>query len=381
MATVNISQPFTFLAAQDWAWDVVGTPTSTTLTISDGTHRMTFNGSFTYPDDNTVNGTVTATYYYVSGSLVFSVTGMSSDAHQLQIYAETPGDTQETFAYVLSGNDTINGSSGNDVLVGYNGNDILKGNGGSDVLYGYAGTDTLYGGIGKDVLNGGAGADTMRGNAGNDVYYVDNTSDKAIELSGEGSDLVKSNVTFTLGANVEALTLTGASAINGYGNGLANSMTGNNAANTLAGNLGNDVLRGNGGNDILNGGGGSDNLIGGAGKDNLTGGTGVDSFVFNSALGPGNVDTIKDYTRADDVIRLENSIFTSLSTTGPLNANNFKVGINAADANDFIIYNNVTGALYYDADGSGAGSKVLIANVFSSGTTAASLSAGEFVVI
>ncbi|MFG1379929.1 calcium-binding protein, partial [Xanthobacter autotrophicus ATCC 700551] len=59
-------------------------------------------------------------------------------------------------------------------------------------------------------------------------------------------------------ANVENLTLTGTSAINGTGNALANVLVGNEGANTLAGNDGDDTLRGNGGNDTLVGGSGTD---------------------------------------------------------------------------------------------------------------------------
>jgi len=173
-------------------------------------------------------------------------------------------------------------------------------------------------------------------------------------------------------------------------NTLNNVLTGKNADNILTGGTGNDTLKGNGGNDTLLGGagadkllgdGGNDTLIGGGGKDVLTGGAGKDFFVFDFALGSTNIDTLKDYTAADDTIRLENGIFTQLSTTGALSADNLKLGAAAADANDFIIYNDSTGALFYDADGSGAGAAMQFATVYSAGTTPAALSAGEFVVI
>ena len=89
----------------------------------------------------------------------------------------------------------------------------------------------------------------MQGLAGNDIYVVDNVSDKAIEAASAGTDRVNSAVSFTLGANVENLTLTGAAAISGAGNTLANIIIGNSANNTLSGGTGVDSLRGGLGND------------------------------------------------------------------------------------------------------------------------------------
>jgi Ca2+-binding RTX toxin-like protein len=266
----------------------------------------------------------------------------------------------------LTGTDAINGT-GNTLA------NTITGNSAANKLYGQTGNDTLIGNGGNDTLNGGGGTDTMKGGAGNDIYVVDNTGDIVTELATQGSDTVQSSVSFTLSANVEKLTLTGTTAINGIGNGLANVLTGNSAANKLNGVTGNDTLIGNGGNDTL---------TGGAGKDTLTGGTGSDFFVFNAALNAStNIDIIKDYTASADTILLENSIFTKLTTTGALSTANFKLGTAATDANDFIVYNNSTGALYYDADGSGAGAAIQFATVYSSGTTPATLSAAEFVMI
>ncbi|MGE5501292.1 MAG: M10 family metallopeptidase C-terminal domain-containing protein [Ignavibacteriales bacterium] len=138
---------------------------------------------------------------------------------------------------------TVNGTPGDDKLVG-----------GSDA-------DTLYGYGGNDQLDGKAGADTMYGGTGNDSYVVDNAGDKVVENAGEGTDFVLSTVTFTLGDNVENMTLAGAAAIDGTGNGLANKLLGNVAANVLSGGAGNDWLDGRGGGDTLKGGTGNDTYV------------------------------------------------------------------------------------------------------------------------
>ena len=105
------------------------------------------------------------------------------------------------------------------------------------MLNGNAGNDMLLGSTGNDTLNGGFGIDNMQGGVGNDIYVVDNVLDATIETLavGGGTDLVQSSVTRTLGANLENLTLTGAGAINGTGNTLANTIVGNGAANDLRG--------------------------------------------------------------------------------------------------------------------------------------------------
>jgi Ca2+-binding RTX toxin-like protein len=107
----------------------------------------------------------------------------------------------------------------------------------------------LIGNTGNNRLDGGAGADTMIGGAGDDVYVVENTGDVVTELAGGGVDLVESSITCTLGAEVENLTLTGAAAVNGTGNALANRITGNAAANRIDGGAGHDTMIGGAGND------------------------------------------------------------------------------------------------------------------------------------
>lgn len=134
----------------------------------------------------------------------------------------------------------------------------LFGQEGDDSLIGGSGNDFLDGGDGNDALAGGAGADTISGGAGDDTYVVDSMLDMVTEAINAGNDTVQSSVTYTLGTNVENLTLTGITAINGTGNALNNVLLGNTADNTLSGGQGDDYL---------SGGGGADTMIGGLGSD------------------------------------------------------------------------------------------------------------------
>lgn len=127
----------------------------------------------------------------------------------------------------------------------------ITGTSGSDSLKGTSGAERLYGLAGADTLNGGAGADSMGGGAGDDLYGVDHSGDKIYEAAGEGVDTVKASIGWTLGVNLERLSLVGAAAINGSGNALDNTLLGNAAANVLSGGEGADVYDGAGGNDRL----------------------------------------------------------------------------------------------------------------------------------
>ncbi len=148
----------------------------------------------------------------------------------------------------------------------------------NDWLYGNAANNRLEGGNGQDQLDGREGADTMIGGAGGDYYYVDDSGDVIVELdTGSEIDTVISYVNYTLGANVENLTLApNWGQINGKGNGSANIIIGNEYDNILEGAGGADTLNGRDGNDRLvvndlsfaniDGGGGTDTLaLGGAG--------------------------------------------------------------------------------------------------------------------
>ncbi|ANY79170.1 hypothetical protein BB934_13895 [Microvirga ossetica] len=218
---------------------------------------------------------------------------------------------------------TVRGTTGNDFLPGLDGNDRILGRQGDDRLDGGRGNDRLFGGSGNDTLLGGSGNDRLAGEGGNDRL-----------LGGSGNDFLEG----------------------GSGN------------DSLVGGSGSDALRGGSGDDRLDGGRGRDILNGGLGTDFLIGGSSADAFRFSTALGSSNIDTIQGYNAAADTIFLENSVFTGLSA-GILSRNAFRIGISAGDATDRIIYDDQTGALYFDADGSGTGSaQVQFANLLGTPT-------------
>ena len=223
-------------------------------------------------------------------------------------------------------------------------------------LTGNALANALIGNAGANQLNGAGGADTMTGREGNDTYYVDNAADRAVEAAGQGTDIVYTSVSYTLASNSDVENLStilwqATDAINLTGNGLANTLFGNAGANQLNG---------------------------GAGADTLDGKGGADSFAFTTALGAGNVDVIVGFSVADDTIRLGGGAgepFAALAS-GALAASAFVIGTAAADATDMLIYNSATGALLYDADGSGGAAAVQFARL----STGLSLTAADFFI-
>ncbi|WP_052003450.1 polysaccharide lyase family 7 protein [Microvirga sp. BSC39] len=146
-----------------------------------------------------------------------------------------------------------------------------------------------------------------------------------------------------------------------------NTMSGTSSSNSLTGTSGNDLIDGKGGDDKIWAKNGNDVLIGGAGKD---------TFTFDTTPSSKNVDVIVDFNVADDTIRLNDSAFTKLKW-GNLSASSFVVGTKALDSDDRIIYDSKTGALSYDADGSGSSAAVKFAMI----ENLAKLTAADFLVI
>jgi Ca2+-binding RTX toxin-like protein len=207
------------------------------------------------------------------------------------------------------------GGDGDDFISGGRGNDFIDGGNGLDQIDGDAGNDTINGGADADTINGLSGNDVIRGGAGLDVI-----------VGGGGSDKIQ-------------------------GDEDNDTIDGSSGNDTVSGGLGADNLRGSDGNDIL---------IGGAGFDILTGGQNSDTFRFDKPSEGG--DTITDFTNVD-IVAFKGTAFGGMAG-GPLNAGLFTANAAGAatTAAQRFIYDTDDHNLYFDANGNGAGKRVLIAH-------------------
>lgn len=242
----------------------------------------------------------------------------------------------------LTGTNAINGT-GNTVA------NVITGNSAANVLNGMGDTDQMDGGDGSDVYVIGLSTDhraaeiSDTGTSGtDDVHFVAKKASVLVLFAGDTG--IERVLLGTAGTNKAALVALGVDAA-AVGNGL-----------TILGSAGSNKIVGTAHDDIIGGGGG---------HDILTGGAGADAFVFNTSVNASNnIDTLTDFQGGLDSLRLSMTVFTGLAGSGTLSAGEFWAGagaIAAHDADDRVIYDTATGALYYDADGLGGAAAVQIA--------------------
>ncbi|HVR68640.1 MAG TPA: calcium-binding protein, partial [Verrucomicrobiae bacterium] len=182
----------------------------------------------------------------------------------------------------------------------------ITGNAGANELTGDLGNDTLVGNNGFDTLDGGAGADSMAGGFGRDEYFVDDIGDRIAEVNEVGpTDEVVSTINYTLGANLEQLSLSGSADLKGTGNSLNNGVFGGLGNDTLSGLAGDDFLFGNSGNDLLLGGDGADTLRMTDGSDTLVGGAGNDVFQLFFEFDLDGPEVIADFNATSNGDRID----------------------------------------------------------------------------
>ncbi|MFT7457933.1 MAG: serralysin [Planctomycetota bacterium] len=351
--------------------------------------------------------------YTVSASL--GLTGTSGDD-------KLKGSAADDIFDGGDGNDTLIGRGGNDILSGEDGNDKLKGGGGDDTLIGGDGNDLLISGKGVNILDGGEGSDLYRvqpnddlaaiyldsGTGVSDVDILDatrvdnlllpgdftNSGLEAIvgaatgtKITGEGSALtwdfsgiILIDIKLMKGSAAADIIIGSSDDDKLKGSGGDDFLQGGQGDDRLIGNAGDDILLGDEGDDRLIGSGGSDFMEGGQGDDRLIGGSdddflngnegndflkgsnGFDVFIFDTALGTTNVDTVADFTIAEDFVFLDIDIFTTLTTLSGelLGVTEFLINFGMPVGTEGtlatrIIYDADNGGLYYDANGNLAG--------------------------
>lgn len=304
------------------------------------------------------------------------------------------GSTVNNTIYGGSGNDSINGGDGIDRLYGDGGVDTIAGGKGDDVyivsdsadiliegstegtgdtvlatasfalaanvgieiiatlsatattainLTGNALKQKIVGNAGNNIIDSGTGAaDLLQGGNGNDIYIIRNTGDQITEGTGGGTDTMRAAVDYVLGSVAQVEVMTTINSASTYGIDL----TGNKYSQSLTGNAGNNILNSR------------------EGADTMTGGSGDDVFVFNTTASNSTADLITDFNVADDVIHIENAVFSGINA-GALSSAAFASNTtgNAGDTSDRIIYDNDSGELFYDKDGTGASVKIKFAQV------------------
>ncbi len=262
---------------------------------------------------------------------------------------------------------TINGTSGDDLIDATHtvagqplptaGDDVINGLDGNDSLSGGAGNDTLNGGAGRDILIGGAGADVMDGGDGIDTADYSALA-AAVSVALNGATAVQ----VSIGGLIEDLISNIENLTGGSG---GDTLTGDVLANVLNGGGGNDRLGGGGGKDVLSGGSGDDRLTGGAGLDKLTGGSGADVMVLSDKTV--SRDTIDGFISGQDTLEISAAQFGGGLVAGvALSASSFVVNDtgDAGDADDRFIFDESSGDLYFDSNGSidGSANSQLIAS-------------------
>jgi Ca2+-binding RTX toxin-like protein len=316
-------------------------------------------------EDKSVDGAVIANSGMIEGNVDGIVSFTSSGVTQIH-----NSGTIKCGQYAIDGS----GQGGIDLdnsgsmagFVGNNGNTHVTNSGsirGSVLISGNAGLLDLQnsGLLIGNVSAGSAGSDTVvnTGSIVGEIHLRDNND----TFTGTGGT---SGTVFGDGGNDK---LTGGSS--------ADTLLGGDGVDTIIGAAGADTLNGGSGIDTLFGGNDADTINGGPGSDKLSGGAGNDRFVFNTLPGATNRDVVTDFVHGQDKFLLDNAVFTLLGANGALKPAYFWAGAHAHDANDHVIYNKATGALYYDSDGSGSHAAIQFAQL----TNKPVLTAHDFAVI
>ncbi|MBN3959924.1 calcium-binding protein [Nostoc sp. NMS8] len=346
----------------------------------DGNDSLDISGSYSnnfgYSSDsrslgnNTLEGGVGNDTLSASGSKGDNLLSGGDGDDFLDISGGYITDYEQNFDFRSSGNNTLEGGAGNDTLSarGSTGDNLLSGGDGNDSLdisgnylydspYVYSdsrpsGNNTLEGGAGDDSLSvsDSTGDNLLSGGDGNDSFNLitnsvdTDLSDLVIQTvdGGNGNDSLFAIYNFTAGgitSTFNATTNTGSITVGIY------RVNYNNIEQlNISGTAYDDLIVGSNGNDTL---------TGGNGNDSLYGGDGTDTFSFYNYNG--GVDTIDDFNAANELIQVSSASFGGGLLPGSVLASQFVIGTSATTSNQRFIYNNTTGGLFFDQDGSASG--------------------------
>ncbi|MBG1270122.1 Ig-like domain-containing protein, partial [Nostoc sp. WHI] len=406
---------------------VTGATNGTAVLNNNGTVGNLADDFIVFTPFNGLSGNANFNYTISDGSLT------STARVAIAVGANITGTNQNDTISGTPGNDAIAGGNGNDNISGGAGNDSLIGGAGNDtfVLGLGDGNDTItdFAGIGigsnpsttvisqLDTLQFIGSGLTARNlqltqNGNNlEVTFLDVDSPEVTlqnfqlenleNLAANGSRPAIGNILFdgqtnvtdrfdVFNANSTQTNLFNKNTVT-FLNDLNNNVAGfNNSNDVINGQGGNDIINGNSGNDLLRGGEGddvligsegNDTLVGGNGNDVLVGGVGADFFLYNtnaefSAAAVG-IDAITDFNSSEgDKILLDKTTFgaiTSAAGTGFSNANDFQITNSAGSSTATIVYDSVSGQLFYNQNGS--------AGLFATLTGAPTLTASDFLLL
>jgi autotransporter passenger strand-loop-strand repeat protein len=266
--------------------------------LSDGS-RATYTGSFTYPDGNTVSGTITGflteTFDGSQWVMQANVTGLSLAVSTYLAFSAN-NDWNGLVTSVLSGDDFLIGNGGNDLFRGYGGNNQFFGSGGYDTVdYAYdftartidVNSQTAVTSDGK--VDTFSGVESVRGSLGNDVFVTDGAVAYAVDGGGQGDDtlvfsgVAKSAATLAYTSN-GIVTIT----VGGVVNGAVVSSGGELQA---YGAVSGDTIRSGGAVYVFSGGTVGGTTLDGGFLEILSGGTaGISQIGFTSAGGTLQLD-------------------------------------------------------------------------------------------
>ncbi|MEH2317886.1 calcium-binding protein, partial [Nostoc sp.] len=334
-----------------------------------------------------------------------------------------------------SGNNIIDGKAGNDTLTGNGGQDkfIIRPGDGNDIITDFAGVGKGSNPLEAVILKAAVinNVDTLQftgngltaqnlqltQNCNNLEVTFENVASTKVTLQNfllenldnlpatflqsaignilfdgqtsiaDSFDVINANSTQTSIFNKNTVTF-----LNDLNNNIAGFDNSNDVINGQGGNdiinglSGNDLLRGGSGDDILIGGEGNDTLVGGVGNNILVGGIGADRFLYNTDaafdLTAVGVDTIRDFNCCQgDKIVLDKTTFSAITSgagTGFSNKSDFEVTNSPETSTAKIVYDSVSGQLFYNENGDGAGFGS--GGLFATLTGAPTLTASDFVL-